>query len=370
MAGSVENRGNNKWRLTVSGGFDGEGNRIKHRRNVTVKSRNEAKKHLAKFVTEIETGVYAEPSKFTVQLFCEKWLKEYARPNLTPKTVYRYESLLRRIYAEFGHLKLEQVKPIHLMAFYRKLGSDGARIDGKNEGLASKTVDHHHKLLSKIFKDAIHWQLIPYSPVDRIKPPKVTKKDPIYYNESEIKALLKALDDEPIKYKLIFHLLIFTGARRGEVLGLEWKHIDFKNKEIKIEQSLSYVPKQGTFIKSTKTEKSNRRVTITDSLIKLLNEYSNWQEEQRLDFSEMNFKTDFIFTDEEGKNILPDTVNMWFTRFLKRKDLPHINIHGLRHTNATLLISQGLDIQTVSSRLGHAQTVYNSKYLLSSIKKV
>ncbi len=242
------------------------------------------------------------------------------------------------------------------MTFYRKLGSDGARIDGKSEGLASKTVDHHHKLLSKIFKDAVHWQLIPYSPVDRIKPPKVTKKDPIYYNESEIKSLLKALDDEPIKYKLIFHLLIFTGARRGEVLGLEWKHIDFKNKEIKIEQSLSYVPKQGTFIKSTKTEKSNRRVTITDSLIKLLNEYSNWQEEQRLDFSEVNFKTDFIFTDEEGKHILPDTVNRWFTRFLKRKDLLHINIHGLRHTNATLLISQGLDIQIVSSRLGHAQT--------------
>ncbi len=92
--------------MTVSGGFDGEGNRIKHRRNVTAKSRSEAKKHLAKFVTEIETGVYAEPSKFTVQLFCEKWLKEYARPNLTPKTVYRYESLLRRIYSEFGHLKL------------------------------------------------------------------------------------------------------------------------------------------------------------------------------------------------------------------------------------------------------------------------
>ena len=159
-----------------------------------------------------------------------------------------------------------------------------------------------------------------------------------------------------MKFRVIILLTIFTGLRRGEVLGLEWQDIDFKNSSLTVRQASQYVSAIGIYTKDPKTETSNRMISIPDSIIKLLKEYKRKQLEARLRLGDKWIETNRLFVQWNGSPMHPDTIAKWFRQFLEDKNLPHITFHGLRHTHATLLISQGLDVRTVSNRLGHAQT--------------
>ena len=132
MAGSLEKRGENSWRLIVSGGFDADGKRIKHTKTIKATSRREAEKELAKMIAEFEKGQYVNPSKLTFADFVKRWINDFAERDLAPKTLYRYqETLNSRILPAMGHLKVDQIKPVHLMEFYNNLHEDGIRLDGK-----------------------------------------------------------------------------------------------------------------------------------------------------------------------------------------------------------------------------------------------
>lgn len=354
MAGSVEKRGKNSWRLVVSGGFDKDGKRIKYTRNVTASSETEAKKLLALFVAEIEKGQFI-PSKLTFADFVERWLRDYAETNLAPKTLFRYKQILEsRILPAMGHIKIEQIKPNHLLAFYKNLQEDGIRADGKPGGLSEKTISQHHRIISSILQDAVQWQVIPFNPASRVKPPKVTKKQAAYYDEEQTAVLLEAVSNEPLKYQVIINLAIATGLRRGELMGLEWKDINFNKQTLEVRQASQYVPGKGTFTKEPKNETSKRLIAIPASIVALLNKYKASQNEERLAAGDKWKGSDKFFTTWNGEPMHPDTISKWFPKFLKRHGLPPIPFHGLRHTSATLLIAQGTPLKNVSSRLGHA----------------
>ncbi len=138
MTGSLEKRGKNSWRLVVSGGYDSNGKRLKHTRTITTNSkteagaRKEAEKELAKFITGVESGQVVTTSKIKFSAFVERWMNDYAVKNLEPKTYARYKAMLdSRILPFFGHLRLEQIKPIHLIDFYNNLQENGIRLDKK-----------------------------------------------------------------------------------------------------------------------------------------------------------------------------------------------------------------------------------------------
>lgn len=236
MAGYLEKRGKRSWRLIVSHGFDSYGNRIRYTKSIKANSRREADKELVNFVYEVENGIVLQNSSMTFKEFTDLWAKNYGEKELSPKTYERYEGMLNsRIIPYFGHYKLCNIKPTHIMSFYDYLSKDHQLKRCKNhngktvmKSLSSKTILEHHRLLHAMLQNAVYWQILPYNPADRVKPPKHERPQIKYYDDVQCKQLLEALENEEIKFQTIVILTLFTGMRRGEVLGLEWSDIDFK----------------------------------------------------------------------------------------------------------------------------------------------
>lgn len=356
MAGSIEKRGKDSWRLVVSNGYNAEGKRIRHTRTIKATSRRQAEKELAKFIAEVETNNYISTSQLSLSEFAKQWLESYVEVNLQPTTANFYKLLLRRILRAMGHLKLNQIKPLHLLKFYDSLREDGVREDGKPGGLSPQMILHHHRCISAMLQDAVEWQLISSNPASKIKAPKVRKKESEYFTEEEIAHMLNKLVEEDIKYHLLIALAVATGLRKGELLGLEWKHINFTDKTLKVCQSTLYINTVGVFTKETKNQSSNRVISLPDTMIRLLKEYKNHQDRYREKLGDQWEDHDRLFTQWNGKPMHPGTVNSWFQKFLERNYMPKKRFHSLRHTNATMLIAKNVDIKTVSMRLGHAKT--------------
>ena len=352
-------------------------------RYVRAKSDREANRLLAKFITEVDSGDFTQPSKVTFKQFAEKWLKDYAEPELAKKTVFRYKQLLEgRIYPAFGDKKLDRIKPLDLVEFYNSLrkknkyisiAKDGTRKEKEAGPLSEQTIKHYHRLIHAIFEKALQWGILRgTNPASRVDAPKVEKKKAKCYDEKQVQALLDALErihPEELKYKTATMIALMTGARLGEIMGLEWQDINFDNQFIEIRQSSQYLPGEGVFIKSPKNETSKRRVSVNKTLLDLLKEYRESQRSKGFICQDNNR----LFLTWDGKPMHPQTLTHWFPKFLKRNKLPHLNFHGLRHTSATFLISQGMDIQTVAGRLGHStsattQNVY-SHFLESKDRK-
>ncbi|MGI9861787.1 site-specific integrase [Moorella naiadis] len=355
MAGWVERRGENSWRLNVPGGTGPDGKRKVYRKTVEATSKRQAEKLLAEFAAEVQKGLYVEPSKLTLAEFAERWLKDYGEANLAPKTLFRYRQLLAsRILPALGHLKLEQIKPLHLLEFYANLQEAGIRTDGRPGGLSEQTILHHHRLISAMLQDAVEWQIIPFNPASRVKPPKVPKKEVACYDEWQVAALLQALEGEESKYRVMVTMALFTGLRRGELLGLEWKHVNLDDGTLEVRQAAQYLPGMGNFVKAPKTKGSVRKLSLPPFLVMLLRQYRKEQLEARLKVGDRWQDSDRFFTTWDGRPMSSNTVSNWFGKFLKRHGLPPLPFHGLRHTAATMLINQGLQAKNISSRLGHS----------------
>ena len=371
MAGSIEKRGKNSYRLTVSEGFDLNGKPMIHRKTVHG-TKKDAEVELAKFVTEVQNGLVIDGKSLKFSEFTEIWKRDYGSKELAPSTYKRYCRMLEtRILPYFGHFYINKIKPTDIMQFYDLLSRDTQLVRKKsNNGkktlkpLSGKTILEHHRLLRAMLHKAIYWQLIVSNPAERVQPPKAKKPKRRYYDDEQCKVLLEnltTLGEDQIKYKVAIILTVFTGVRLGELMGLEWQDVDFKTGIISINRSSQYLADKGVFTKTPKTESSIREVAIPDFVISLLEEYKLWYEEQKSIYGELWTDSDRLFVQADGKPMHPSTISKWFVKYVAQIGLPVINFHGLRHTNATLLISQNIDVAVVAARLGHAQitTTFN-----------
>jgi len=226
--------------------------------------------------------------------------------------------------------------------------------EGADRVLSNKTIANHHRLISSILERAVKWQLIYSNPCSRVEVPKVTRKEARYLDEHQAAQLLNALQPEPLKYRAIITLLLYSGMRRGELCGLEWSDVDFDNDLIDINKSSLYLKERGIFDDETKTEASKRVIKLPGVAMQLLGDWKIEQKYEAYALGDRWENSGKIFTQWDGKPIHPDTITTWFKRFIKKNDLPDITVHSLRHTNATLLIASGTDLRTVSKRLGHS----------------
>ncbi len=238
----------------------------------------------------------------------------------------------------------------------------------ENKTLSGKTLQHYHRLISSIMTTAVQWQVIPSNPCNRIKPPKAERKEAEYLNEQQAIDLLIALDEEPIMYRTLYTLILNTGLRRGEACGLEWSDIDLEHNIIDINKSSLYLPSKGVYDDDTKNTSSHRVLKIPDYAADLLREYKRVQTEERLKLGDKWTDSGKVFTAWNGKPIHPSTVTNWFSDFVKRRNLPSVHVHSLRHTNATLMIFNGINIKTVSSRLGHSNVTTTGNIYTHAIK--
>lgn len=235
--------------------------------------------------------------------------------------------------------------------------------------LSSYTIVHYHHLVSNILSAAVKWQYIPYNPCTRIDAPKSEKADIDYLDENESKHLLQLLQKEKGIYRRAISLLLLTGMRRGELLGLEWQDIDFHAKTIYVHQTSQYLPSQGIYDESPKTKSSKRLIIMSAQVIFLLQEQIEWQQRQFHAAPDLWQNSGRIITDEHGAPMHPDRLTRWFGKFIKKTDLPTgLHLHSLRHTYATLCIANGVPITAVSSQLGHANVAITAKIYAHAIK--
>jgi integrase len=353
---NVKKRGEDSWRLTVYAGKDAKGNYIRHMQTVHCRTKREAETEWAKFKTEVEAGQYIKPQKMTFANFVKEWRDKYANEQLAERTMYTYESNIKlRLLPTFGHLQMEDITTLHIVNYLQTLGKEGGREDGKAGGLASGTIQYNHRILKNIFSLAVKWEVVKRNPVSSAQKPKVSYKDVLPYDEAEVQVLMLALEKEPIHWRVMIQLALTTGLRRGELLALEWKHVDWDNGLIHVLQSVSSTTAGVARVKEPKTRKSKRKVSLPEQLLKKLREYMVHQGKERDKLGEgwQGGEHLFIFAHPDGKAFHHERPYLWFRSFLKKTKLRYIRFHDLRHTSATLLINQGVHAKLISERLGH-----------------
>lgn len=365
--GYCRQRGKDKWQLEVDLGsyidpVTGKKKRNKKYKTITTKSQRQAELELARFVAEVTGEGYFEPEKMNFVDFVQKeWWPKWVEKNLahTTQDVYR-RYLDARILPAFQFLRMDQVRPMHIMDFLDNLSEEGLRLDKEKGKLSGATIEYHHRILKSIFRFAVKMQIIKDNPMDGIDKPKFENKKIEVYTQEEASALLECLEKEPLHWQIIIKLAVTTGMRRSELLGLEFKHFDYENRIVHVEQALTY-SKDGKYqihpIKKGSGRARQRNIVISESLIPNIKKLEIQRKKERLANADRlwkNGKYNFLLCDETGKPYNPRTIQRWWERFIKRHNLKYINIHALRHTSATLLINAGVHAKIISERLGHA----------------
>lgn len=334
MAGTMRKRGKNSYFLEYM--CDGE----RYSQSVKANSPSEAKTKLALFVAEVEKGTYKNNSNLTFTELAQMFLDKYAKNNLSDTTIINYKyQLNKHILPDIGHYKINSLKKLHVQDLANKLCEE--------YNLSSKTIKNDIKLISAILEKGIEWELLKSNVAHKVAIPNnknKPKKEQEIYNNEEIKLLFNALDKTEDPFKTMVYVSFYTGARRGEVLALRWKDIDFQNNIVHIQQNKVRTV-NGTTFKETKNKRS-REFVAPEVLIKKLKEFYNNQDKEELLF-----------------NIYPSTYSRQWSEFVKANNLKYITLHDLRHTNGSLLASKGVDIVTIAKRLGHLPATASAYYL-------
>ncbi len=287
------------------------------------------------------------------EIFAEEWFSEYAKSNLRNTTYnFLYHQRLR-VYRAIGGTSMEKITVRQLQDFINSLSRDGANeVNGKP--LSPKTVRHVLSLVSDIFAYAVRMGVVRENPCVRVVLPKLVRKEKKIYTVEETVRLMELLRNEPVKYRAFFYMLIYSGCRRGELLGLEWRDVDFQNCLISIRRTSCYTPGRGTYTDTTKTEQSRRTLKLPQEVMDILRDLYAFQLRQADIFGDKWVDSGRLFTKENGEPQHPNTSYHWLEKFCARNGLPFYGIHSFRHLFASLLVGNGVDIVTVSGILGHS----------------
>lgn len=394
---SIQKRGKN-YRITVSRGYDIHGKKLietttyKPDPRLTERQQEKAASLFAmEFELRVQNGYAMEGRKTTLQEFSKRWMDEWAVPNLQPGTVAKYqEELDDKILPALGHLKLTEIKPQRINAFFYSMQKDGCRRDGKPGSYSIGSIRKTRNVLSSIFRTAVSWELLESNPCKKatiLAIPNTAEKIK-YFTPAQAIAFLEYIeqphfwhtqghqrvDDTGIPYAvesytskrslslqmiILFQMALYTGARKGELLALKWS--DVNGTAISICKAVSVVHGK-LIVKEPKTRTSFRTITIPEHLAENLQRLRQEQQKFRLRVGDYWTEEGWIFTQDNGHMMSYSTPYHALQRVIIQyntehsEQLPLIPFHGLRHTSATLLISEHQNIKTVSNRLGHAQT--------------
>lgn len=367
---NITKRGDS-YRITVYCGRDVNGKLI--RRTTTWKPdkkytekqlEKEVQKQATLFEEKVLSGQISNGGNMRLVDFVPQYL-ENIKAEVAETTYKSYIRIINTlIVPALGHLKLKDIKPLHVQKFVNALCGEDMKADGKGGKLKPATVQRYYVVLQSILHNAYRLELITSNPADsaKIKLPPIGEQKTEIYDKEELAQLLSALDGEPLMFQCLIHLAIITGCRRGELVALEWKDIDFSSGTVTVSKSAYMRTGEPVGIKDTKTHKS-RKVAVSPYCLDMLRQLRTEQLEKRLKLGTAWKGDDWVFIQNDGSIMYPSSPTLMFNKFLKRKGLPHKKFHALRHTSATLSLVNGVNIKTVASRLGHSQMKTTDRYV-------
>lgn len=292
-------------------------------------------------------------SKYTFIEFIEHWKVNWLEKEVGESTIILKLSYLNNhILPVLGHFKLHEITSMMLL----DLSNNLTRKDNQKGELSASAKHEVHKVLMNVFQSAVNWNVIQTNPMIGIKAPRQRSKSENNLNvfdENEVESLLSALQSELEHWKIFITLSLATGMRRSELTGLQWKYVDLDNHIIDIQQIVSKT-RNGIEIKEPKYN-SKRVISLPTNVVETLKQYKEVSsyEQKKLQHTWTEEENDWVFYNEHGSHLHPDTPTKWWKRFLERKKIRHVRLHDLRHTAATLLIAKNVHVKIISERLGH-----------------
>jgi integrase len=302
----------------------------------------EAQRERARLVTEITSGDYVEPSKQMFEAYFAAWLHDWAPMHAGRKCVETYGHLGRHLVAVLGAKPLAQIRGGDLNRAYREV---------LDKGLSPRTVRHVHMLARRIFLHALKVGDIKRDPTIEIDAPKAPRKEVLALRTEEIATMLGGLQSI---MRTIAVVGLGTGIRRGELCALRWADIDFKAGTLAVKRSYEETRGGGLRLKEPKTASGRRTISLAPSVITCLQEHRRHQLELRMKLGQGRPADNaLVFPNDNDQPWKPDLMTNAFSRAMASIGLPH-RLHSLRHTHASALIASGMDILTISRRLGHS----------------
>lgn len=284
-----------------------------------------------------------EASDMTLGDFLDQWLELYAKVNLRTTTYESYESSIRcHIKPELGHLKLTEIKPVHLQIYFTKK---------LKEGLSSTTVRYHHKVLRKALNTAVDWEYVARNVATRAVPPPPSEFEPKVWTLEESRRFLEIARND--RNFAIYATVLLTGLRRGEVLGL--KRADFNPKEgyLRIVRQLVNT-REGILEHPPKSRRGRRSVMIGPALVDILIDHIKRVDEEKAKAKDWE-DNDWLFPNRKGRYIDPNNLSRrHFPRLIRLAGVPRIRFHDLRHTHLTDLLEAGVHLKVAGDRAGHS----------------
>lgn len=362
------------WEAQVTVGTDpGTGKQV--RKTFTGKTQKEVREKMQAAAVAVQSGEFFEPSKITLGAWFDLWLKDYCGDKKY-LTVKQYKSMTdAHIRPALGAVKLSRLTPPMIQGFYNELQHTGRTITEKDkksgktvtrqEPLSAKTVKNIHGIMSKALSTAVDVGYIKNNPTERVTLPRVEKKVIHPLSDSQVKAFMQACSGH--EYERVYKLILFTGLREGEALGLTWDCVDYEAGTLKITKQLQKRPERdgGYTFAPLKNDKA-RTITAAPFVLQLLKEQQKAQIEQRLRAGEAwqgwqnmeERKTGLVFTRDSGRHLDVTMVYKAYKKLAAQIGAPESRVHDLRHTFAVLSLQNGDPIKTVQDNLGHATAAF------------
>ena len=360
-SGTIRKRADGRWEGIYSAGYDQQTGKL-IRKSIYGKNQKEVRQKLSKVTTEIDEGLYLEPAKMTLSDWMDLWYKEYTFDKKY-STLKGYKvQINKHIRPGIGKYNLSQLNPMILQRFFNHLSEPNE----KGKVLSPKSIKNVYIILSGILEQAVENEMISKNPCKKVKLPKVYNKQITPLTDKQVKDFLEIISTDEI-YGTILRVIVFTGLRLGEAMGLTWDCVDFEKGALNINKQLQRRPQKdgGSTLTSVKSGKPRilKPAPFVMQLLKIRYTEQIMQKQRSEDLwlawsNEEEHKKALVFTNLQGGYLIPKRVYLHFKSAAVAIGAPDARVHDLRHTYAVLSLQNGDDIKTVQENLGHASAAF------------
>ncbi|HAB7236819.1 TPA_asm: tyrosine-type recombinase/integrase [Listeria monocytogenes] len=353
---SYVNLGNNKYELRVSKGYDARGKQIRKTKNVTVKTVKALKLELSNFEAYVYSSDYTEIKDMRFIDFVEKWRLNYAKRELKGNTIDKYNLFLENwIIPYFERKKISKITTMQLLDYFHEV---------QKKGVGPSALEGHHRVIRSLFKYATLWGITETDVSLSVKKPTYKVPEKNIYNRREIEVLIDRIKILQKYQQVMIKLALYCGLRRGEVIGLTTKNMNYNKNTINVYRAVIKSASEGIKLDETK----NKRKRIVPAPAGLMQEIKELAKEKQKNKDKLGLlwkgtkdldgKTVvLIFSHDDGTPFTPASVTRMFNRFLEKEennDLTKISFHDLRHSAASFLLEQGINVKVIQNILGHS----------------